>query len=1043
MLHPVLLLCILPDLPCVSQYASADASSAEGSRSRLSSHGLLEPTEISSLLGFTESSDMSSLTECIGRFESALVGVDFPQGPNESSSSGVPSASGYLATSRHVSEFTELMEDSAQRVPARRSTVRTRASGEAERAHTSGVLASERFAPQARVNSHAYPLRRNPTRLTYTNALARQSSISRALPAQLRESRTSIDAMGEAMLVASQTLSSTIDLLHALVNSPSDIALSDHNSELARDAASDSVEGTRPTSQTSSTVQLLDDVVNSPSVRMPRGGDSPNTEIELADAEEEMASASQMLNSTMDLLQSLVGSPPDRTSHGDDPPRIEIEASDTEEEMAQASQLFSSTMDMFRDVVGSPSEQLPREGGSQGAVVEAYDAMDEALRSASPSLNSTVALLDPLVSSPLSEVSGMDHSRPNASREPESDGWVATEPHMHAAFDNTRTMRLLRAYESEHQRPRESVDHASAFPTRTRLRSRRRAAGSVVGVLADDVAAQGIEQREQAGRHVRTRTHANARGHLEAVRTSLSASRAGTVARVNDWELWPIDMISAFPSTPSESLLRGMGTGIDGSTVDGTGRRGMGERLGYASNVALPREAVPPLSSHSMVLEERAGDSGANTATDVAPSSSLNPRSQNNLGWGAPSYGDHFDSIRLGARSEESSWDGDMRGGRRTTVEMLSSQGELYTPQEDEASYAWDGDTESTSDQEVDMDSDRDRDVMSNLGDVDSANSSEERTFYSPALSNTLRTLEMFSSNPLGMLRIDEDALAYIEQASRPAHRVDDNGGSRYPGQSTTGLGRRPNESLVSTLHMRHRPQAPGSNGALDALNQPVDTPASLVPRLENGTFQTFSNTINDVTRAIREVLAMVSPLDAAARDGGGTIAAPSPASSGTSSFGSTPESVHPAIVNAPEHEDTHSELDMDGTNFEETTALLQRMLEDAMVAFPGIEASTIGNSSSVSHQELLRSAAEREAADWRSLCGCSPATIAALPVAPLSAETGASSGCVICLSEAMQREPKCYLPCRHVFHRLCVGQWLRLQATCPTCRRDVPDTSA
>ncbi|CAM9345055.1 unnamed protein product, partial [Laminaria digitata] len=49
--------------------------------------------------------------------------------------------------------------------------------------------------------------------------------------------------------------------------------------------------------------------------------------------------------------------------------------------------------------------------------------------------------------------------------------------------------------------------------------------------------------------------------------------------------------------------------------------------------------------------------------------------------------------------------------------------------------------------------------------------------------------------------------------------------------------------------------------------------------------------------------------------------------------------------------------------------------------------------------------------------------------------------GCVICLSEdSTAGQLLCHLPCDHVFHRVCVGKWLRVQDSCPTCRRQVPD---
>lgn len=72
----------------------------------------------------------------------------------------------------------------------------------------------------------------------------------------------------------------------------------------------------------------------------------------------------------------------------------------------------------------------------------------------------------------------------------------------------------------------------------------------------------------------------------------------------------------------------------------------------------------------------------------------------------------------------------------------------------------------------------------------------------------------------------------------------------------------------------------------------------------------------------------------------------------------------------------------------------------------------------------------------------CSPETIATLPDAPPAAGTGSSNGCVVCLSDSTEGENMCILPCKHIFHRSCVGKWLRLHASCPTCRQEVePNT--
>lgn len=69
----------------------------------------------------------------------------------------------------------------------------------------------------------------------------------------------------------------------------------------------------------------------------------------------------------------------------------------------------------------------------------------------------------------------------------------------------------------------------------------------------------------------------------------------------------------------------------------------------------------------------------------------------------------------------------------------------------------------------------------------------------------------------------------------------------------------------------------------------------------------------------------------------------------------------------------------------------------------------------------------------------CLEAATASFPEVPSPSGGGAPSDCVICLSEAREGEGLCRLPCDHVFHRLCIAKWLRIQPSCPTCRQNVP----
>jgi hypothetical protein len=49
---------------------------------------------------------------------------------------------------------------------------------------------------------------------------------------------------------------------------------------------------------------------------------------------------------------------------------------------------------------------------------------------------------------------------------------------------------------------------------------------------------------------------------------------------------------------------------------------------------------------------------------------------------------------------------------------------------------------------------------------------------------------------------------------------------------------------------------------------------------------------------------------------------------------------------------------------------------------------------------------------------------------------------CPICLSEFDLDEKLRVLPCKHHFHDGCVDEWLRVNSTCPSCRRDIDPQS-
>lgn len=52
------------------------------------------------------------------------------------------------------------------------------------------------------------------------------------------------------------------------------------------------------------------------------------------------------------------------------------------------------------------------------------------------------------------------------------------------------------------------------------------------------------------------------------------------------------------------------------------------------------------------------------------------------------------------------------------------------------------------------------------------------------------------------------------------------------------------------------------------------------------------------------------------------------------------------------------------------------------------------------------------------------------------------SRECAICLSGyVINEECRVFPVCRHMYHALCVDAWLKNHPTCPTCRKDLPDS--
>lgn len=130
---------------------------------------------------------------------------------------------------------------------------------------------------------------------------------------------------------------------------------------------------------------------------------------------------------------------------------------------------------------------------------------------------------------------------------------------------------------------------------------------------------------------------------------------------------------------------------------------------------------------------------------------------------------------------------------------------------------------------------------------------------------------------------------------------------------------------------------------------------------------------------------------------------------------------------------------------------LTQEVIDAALQALPRLAAAATAISGARRVQGYLAGLGGATPGAPEERRRCSKETIAALPDAPpcgtvvvegIDGSGGGVRGCVICLSEDSTTEEQllCRLPCNHVFHRACVGKWLSMQDSCPTCRSQVPN---
>ena len=45
---------------------------------------------------------------------------------------------------------------------------------------------------------------------------------------------------------------------------------------------------------------------------------------------------------------------------------------------------------------------------------------------------------------------------------------------------------------------------------------------------------------------------------------------------------------------------------------------------------------------------------------------------------------------------------------------------------------------------------------------------------------------------------------------------------------------------------------------------------------------------------------------------------------------------------------------------------------------------------------------------------------------------------CLICLEKFLIKDKICYLPCNHLFHSICIKNWIKIKKECPLCKRAI-----
>jgi len=130
--------------------------------------------------------------------------------------------------------------------------------------------------------------------------------------------------------------------------------------------------------------------------------------------------------------------------------------------------------------------------------------------------------------------------------------------------------------------------------------------------------------------------------------------------------------------------------------------------------------------------------------------------------------------------------------------------------------------------------------------------------------------------------------------------------------------------------------------------------------------------------------------------------------------------------------------------NLQAEQLMLVRMIREleTMMAELGQERNSVMpqgmNLEDMSYEELLALEERMGAVSKRA---ASQQQIQSIPVTTVrSKESVQESGnCTVCLNEFEAGEQQKILPCCHKYHAECIDQWLRVNNTCPVCKKSIP----